>query len=252
MAMVSDLSQALLLKALSPRPCQFYPKIDSTNERGLTLVAEGAPNGSIVVADEQTAGRGRLGRSWYAPAGTALMFSYVLHPNANALTYVGMMGALAVCEAVDSFGTRASIKWPNDVQINGRKLCGVLPEASWQATSLRGVALGIGVNVRVDFETTPFVGTAISLEDVAGKVDRIELLTRLLERLDYWTARLSSDALFQAWGGRLNMLGRRVRVTDTSGTLAGIAETVDRQGALLVRDDKGVLRRMIAGDIALG
>lgn len=250
--MPSDLSQALLLKALSPRPCQYYPKIDSTNERALTLVAEGAPNGSIIVADEQTAGRGRLGRAWFAPAGTALMFSYVLHPNANALTYVGMMGALAVCEAVDSFGARAGIKWPNDVQIDGRKLCGVLPEASWQGTSLRGVALGIGVNVRVEFDATPFVGTAISLENVVGAVDRVDLLSRLLARLDYWTARLSSDALFQAWGGRLNMLGRRVRISDGGGTVTGIAETVDRQGALLLRDDTGVQRRMIAGDIALG
>jgi BirA family biotin operon repressor/biotin-[acetyl-CoA-carboxylase] ligase len=250
--MASDLSQSLLLKALSPRPCQFYPKIDSTNERALLLVAEGAPNGSIVVADEQTAGRGRLGRSWYAPAGTALMFSYVLHPAANALTYVGMMAALSVCEAVESFGARAGIKWPNDVQISGRKLCGVLPEASWQGTSLRGVALGIGVNVRVDFGTTEFVGSAISLEDVVGSVDRMVLLERLLERLDYWTPRLSSDVLFQAWGNRLTMLGRQVRVTDASGTVDGVAETVDRQGALLVRDGKGALRRMIAGDIALG
>jgi len=198
-----------------------------------------------------------MGRVWYAPPNTALMLSYVLHPNANDLTYIGMMGALAVCEAVESLdakagGLQVGIKWPNDVQIDGRKLCGVLPEAAWQGDHLRGVIVGMGVNVRIDFTGTSFENTAISLETAIGSVNRLDLLLRLLERLDHWTERLSSGVLFDAWQARLVMIGKQVSISNANGTVAGIAETVDRQGALLVRDQAGTLQRVIAGDIALG
>jgi BirA family biotin operon repressor/biotin-[acetyl-CoA-carboxylase] ligase len=248
-----DLTTARLQSALRMRPCQYYPTIDSTNERALSLVRDGAPQGSVIVADEQTQGRGRLGRAWFAPPGTALMFSYVMHPRAEALTYIGMMAALSVCETVEALGAKGvGIKWPNDVQIDGLKLCGVLPEAAWQGERLLGVALGIGLNVRVDFAGTPFEGLATSLQDSVGKVDRANLLARLLERLDYWTPRLESDALYEGWRARLVMLGRPVRVTNGGGTTRGVAEDVERQGALLIRDEGGVLRRVIAGDMYLG
>ena len=250
--MATDFSTERLQQALNKRSFQFYPQIDSSNERALLWLADGVPNGGIVIADEQTRGRGRMGRVWYAPPGTALMLSYILHPNPDDLTYIGMMGALAVCEAVDALGVQAGIKWPNDVQIDGRKLCGVLPEASWQDDQLRGVVLGIGMNVRIDFSGTAFETSAISLETVVGAVDRLDLLVCLLDRLDDWSARLSSDDLFEAWRSRLVMLGRQVTVSNTNGTAQGIAEAVDRQGALLLRDDAGNLQRVIAGDIALG
>ena len=255
--MVTDFSLERLQQALKGRSFQYFPQIDSSNERALNWLADGVPSGSLVIADEQTRGRGRLGRIWYAPPNTALMLSYVLHPIAEELSYVGMLGALAVCEAVESFGAKAGglqagIKWPNDVQINGRKLCGVLPEASWQGDQMRGVVLGIGLNVRIDFTGTSFENTAISLETVVATVDRLDLLLRLLERLDDWAARLSSDELFEAWQARLNMIGKQVSIYNTHGTAQGFAEAVDRQGALLVRDQAGTLQRIVAGDIALG
>ncbi len=255
--MLTDFSLERLQQALKGRSFQFYPQIDSSNERALSWLSDGAPSGSLVIADEQTRGRGRMGRVWYAPPNTALMLSYMLHPIPDELTYVGMMGALAVCEAVETLGAKASglqagIKWPNDVQIDGRKLCGVLPEAAWQGDDLRGVVLGMGLNVRIDFTGTLFENTAISLETAVGTVDRVELLLRLLERLDDWALRLSSDDLFEAWQARLIMLGKQVSIANANGRVEGIAETVDRQGALLVRDHAGTLQRVIAGDIALG
>ncbi len=243
-----DLSLERLQAALGQRLFDYYPQIGSTNDRGLAWLAEGASSGSVIVADEQTQGRGRLGRVWYAPPGTALMLSYLLYPSSDDLPFAGMMGALAVCETVEALGAQAGIKWPNDVQIDGRKLCGVLPEASWQDGRLIGALIGIGLNVRIDFTGTPFEQTAISLETAVGQVDRIEVLIRLLDRLDYWSARLSSDDLFDAWRDRLVMLGRRVTINDIS----GVAESVDRQGGLLVRDDGRTLHRLIAGDISLG
>ncbi len=180
------------------------------------------------------------------------MFSYILRPPATMLTYVGMMGALVVCELAESLGVEAGIKWPNDVQIDGRKLCGVLPEACWRGAELRGAVLGIGINVRVDFSQTEFADTAISLETAAGTLDRLLLLQNLLDRLDYWSLRLNSQALYEGWRSRLVMLGRRVSIRRIDGQVEGVAEAVDRNGALLIRSDSGALHRMIAGDIALG
>jgi len=128
----------------------------------------------------------------------------------------------------------------------------VLPEALWQGDHLRGVVLGIGVNVRIDFADTPFENTAISLETAVGSMDRVDLLLRLLERLDDWTTRLSSDELFDSWRARLVTLGKQISIANANGTVRGVAESVDRQGALLVRDETGTLQRVIAGDIALG
>ncbi|MBE2271485.1 MAG: biotin--[acetyl-CoA-carboxylase] ligase [Anaerolinea sp.] len=240
-------------KALTDRPYQFFPSVESTNDLAMVWLNEGTRAGSVIVADEQTRGRGRLGRTWYAPPGTALMMTYILRPAIEDLPYVGMMGALAVCEALRSLGVeRCGIKWPNDVQIDGRKVCGVLPEAAWQNNRLLGVILGVGINIRVDFTGTALETTAISLDTVIPGIDRAELLRRLAARMDFWSQRLSSDDLFERWRGALVMLQRRVSINHVTGTVEGVAESVDRQGALLVRDATGMLRHVIAGDIALG
>ncbi len=242
-----------LENALSDRPYRFFAAVESTNDLAMAWLNEGTSAGSVLVADVQTRGRGRLGRTWFAPPGTALMLSYILHPAIDDLPYIGMMGALSVCEALRSLGVEQSgIKWPNDVQIDGRKVCGVLPEAAWQNNRLLGVILGAGINVRVDFAGTALAGTAISLETVLPRVDRADLLRRIVARLDFWSARLASDELFEQWRGSLVMLKRRVSINHVTGTVEGIAESVDRQGALLVRDSTGRVSRVIAGDIALG
>jgi BirA family biotin operon repressor/biotin-[acetyl-CoA-carboxylase] ligase len=165
-----------------------------------------------------------------------------------------MFGALAVCEVAEQVGAAdVGIKWPNDVQIAGLKVCGVLPEARWDGNRLVGAVLGIGINVSVRFEDSPFATTATSLETVLGKpVSRMELLSHLLERLDYWRGRLDRDELFQAWRDRLNMLNAPITVSNGSIPLEGFAEDVDAEGALLVRDTNGLLQRVMAGDIALG
>lgn len=247
-------SEAGLRDALAPRPLRFYAQVGSTNDVGLAWLGEGARSGSVVIADEQTQGRGRLGRSWYAPAGTALMFSYLLRPDVQALARVGMLGALAVCEALEILGlTDVGIKWPNDVQIGRRKVCGVLPEAAWDGGSLAGVVLGIGINVRVDFTDSPFADSAISLESALAKpVKRTELLKQVLERLDSRASDRNRPALFEAWRERLNMLHQPVSVVSGGNTIEGVAEGVDDDGALLVRGAGGVLRRALAGDIAIG
>jgi BirA family biotin operon repressor/biotin-[acetyl-CoA-carboxylase] ligase len=240
--------------ALHPRPARYFPQVGSTNDLALEWLQQGAPVGAVVIADEQIKGRGRMGRSWYAPPGTALMFSVVLRPSVAEMPRLPMMGAVAVCELMDSMGAEdTSIKWPNDVHLKGRKVCGVLPEAVWTGNSLAGAALGIGLNVRIDFTNTELAGSATSIETAFGhSVDRMELLQALLGWIDHWTTRLSGPELFESWRSRLTTLGQMVSISVADGVVRGIAEAVDNQGGLLVRDSSGRQRRVIAGDIALG
>jgi BirA family transcriptional regulator, biotin operon repressor / biotin---[acetyl-CoA-carboxylase] ligase len=248
--MTHDLSQERIHGIAGGRAFRWLDATQSTNTIGLAWLAEGCAEGSFAAADVQTAGRGRLGRSWYAPPGSALMFTYLFHPPPELAVRATMLGALAVLQTVQALGiTNAGIKYPNDVQAGERKVCGILAEAAWHGRSL-GVALGIGLNVRIDFAGTSLADSAASLETLMGrKLDRADLLARLLDRLDFWRARIAEPALFQAWRGGLNMLGAQVRVSTPDGIAEGIARDVQDDGALLIEDAHGRLGRVIAGDL---
>lgn len=203
-----------------------------------------------MIADEQTKGRGRLGRTWYALPGTSLLFTMIFRLPQSSLPRLTMLGGLAVCETLQHMGIQeVGIKWANDVQIRGRKVAGVLPEAAWDGGKLTGAVLGIGVNVTVDFAASPFRDTAISVQDASdAPIDRLDLLKRILARLDAWVERLESDHLFEAWRGNLNMIGQYVTVEGRRSK----AIRVDDDGALILSDEDGTLHRVIAGDILLG
>jgi BirA family biotin operon repressor/biotin-[acetyl-CoA-carboxylase] ligase len=237
-------------RALGPRPVRFYERADSTNDLALDWLREGAATGSLVIADEQVKGRGRLGRTWYTPPGTALILSVILRPSALHLPQMTMLGGVALTDTLNHLGAPdVGIKWPNDVQLNGRKVSGILPEAVWEGDKLVGVVLGMGVNVRIDFSGSELAQTAISIEPALGRmVNRLDVLADLLSRIDYWYGRL--DTVFAAWKSRLNMLGKLVTVQNAM--ISGWAENVDEQGALLVKDAKGQSHRVVAGDVALG
>jgi BirA family transcriptional regulator, biotin operon repressor / biotin---[acetyl-CoA-carboxylase] ligase len=237
---------------LTPRPLRFYEQADSTNDLALDWLRAGAAAGSVVVTDEQIKGRGRLGRTWYTPPGTALILSVILRPKVEYLGQITMLGAVAIAELLEHLGTTdVGIKWPNDVLLHGKKVSGVLSEAVWNGDKLQGSVLGMGINVRIDFTGTELAHTAASIEPSLGHVvDRLDLLVDLLGRVDYWYERLQTGALFDAWKSRLNMLGKMVTVQQ--GTLHGLAELVDQSGALMVRDEMGTLHRVVAGDIGLG
>ena len=203
---------------------------DSTNERAKALAAAGAPHGTLVTATEQTAGRGRQGRSWLAEAGAAVLMSVVLRPPPEALP---LAAAVAVAEAVPA---ETAIKWPNDVLVGGRKLAGILvegrPQEGW-------VVLGIGLNVS---------GIPDEVGDIAASLegaDRDEVLHALLERLD---ARLSSplDEVLDEWRRRDALLGQEIGWDGGSGVAAGI----DSDGALLVDTDDGRVA-LVAGEVHL-
>lgn len=243
-----------VVERLHPRAVRYFSSIGSTNDEALAWMAAGAPTGAVVITDEQVKGKGRLGRVWHTPAGSALIVSVILRPQVKALSQITMMGALAIYDVVKLLGCDdVGIKWPNDVQLCGRKVSGVLPEAVWEDGLLSGVVLGMGINVSIDFQNTELAQKAISIEPVLGKsVDRLDLLSSLLRQVDYWADRLGSLELFETWKNRLVTLGRDVQVQTAERIVSGFAEMVDQDGALWVRQADGHVERVIAGDIALG
>ncbi len=252
------LNESRLRAALGTRPFRFALQTGSTNDLARQWALDGAPAGSVVVAEEQTAGRGRFGRSWSAPAGSALLASVILRPDAppGHLPRLTMVGAVSVADVLAELAPgQVSLKWPNDVLLTGRKVAGILPEAIWEGERLSAVVLGIGLNVRVDFTGTPLADRAISVEAVTGvTIDRAALLAALLSRVDHWSARLGDPALSATWRDRLSTLGQRVAASSAdgqTGRIVGLALDVDADGALLLQTDDGLTQRIVAGEVTL-
>ena len=243
------LSEAILQQKLA-QPFRYFPRVASTNDLAKSWLMEGGPDGAAVVADEQVSGRGRSGRAWRTPPNAALALSVVLRPPAAQIARINMIGAISVFDLAAQVGCKAiGIKWPNDIQVEDRKISGILVENVWMQEALRGVVLGIGVNVRVDFSQTDLREKAVSLEDVAGRpLDRAELIRILLERVEFWYQRIDADEVYDTWRSRLNMLGCPVVAEGISGR----ALDVTAEGALLVEDHLGGLHKITAGDVIAG
>ena len=243
---MNDLSHEILQNQLT-RPFKYFEAVGSANDIARLWLDEGAPDGAVVIANEQRRGRGRKGRRWHTPPNTALALSIILRPPPQCLSRISLIGALSVYDLAKHVGCAdVGIKWPNDVQVNRRKVGGILPEVAWERGKPRGAVLGIGLNVRVDFSRTAFKNTAISLETAASRpLNRAQLIDHLLRRVDSWYGLIASDALFAAWKNRLNMLGRRVKTE----AVEGLALDVQSDGSLLVRDDSGRIHSALAGDL---
>jgi BirA family biotin operon repressor/biotin-[acetyl-CoA-carboxylase] ligase len=224
------------------RPRLHYRVLDSTNERAKQLAGEGAPHGALVTADEQTAGRGRQGRRWTAPPGSALLMSVLLRGLEKRHALLPLTASVAVCEAVE---VPCAIKWPNDVWIEGRKLAGILvegrPQEGW-------AVLGIGLNVGIEEQQFPaeLRDSATSLSMAGAAPPRDELLELLLNSLDAWVEAPAGEIL-EAWRERDALLGSEVRWEGGEGTAAGIEDS----GALLVDTADGRVA-LDAGEVHLG
>ena len=234
----------------------FRRQVGSTNDIARQLAEEHAPEGTIVIAEEQTAGRGRMGRTWESPPGVSLMQSILFRPNietglANRLVMAVGLAAAEACEAVAD--VRIDVKWPNDLQIGGMKVAGILPESALVGDRLAWVVVGIGINVNQEFAADhPLAGTATSLRMAAGReIDRLALLRETLVRLAVWYGRIGDDALHGAWAARCVTLGRRVRVQVGDRVIEGLAEGLDPAGALWVQGDEGQRRRVSAGEATI-
>jgi BirA family transcriptional regulator, biotin operon repressor / biotin---[acetyl-CoA-carboxylase] ligase len=245
------------------RQVEYRPSVGSTNDLAKQLARAGASEGLLVLADEQTAGKGRLGRSWSTPPGSALAMTLVLRPalppyHAPRITLVA---AVAVAEAVRAeTGLPAGIKWPNDLQVGGRKLCGILTEMEAEMERIAFVVCGMGLNVNLAREAMPpeFRESATSLMAELGRpVARAPLVRAIMARFEEAYDQLLSGRLGQVldrWRELSVTLGRQVAVLSVTGapTVDGIAEDLDADGALLVRESgTGTLHRVMAGEVTL-
>jgi BirA family biotin operon repressor/biotin-[acetyl-CoA-carboxylase] ligase len=220
-----------LVRALAPEGwrVEVLPTAGSTNEVVAERARQGEPPGLVVVAEEQTSGRGRMDRTWVSPPRAGLTFSVLLHPSPDHLGWVSLLGGLAVARALrDQGGVDAVLKWPNDVLVGDRKVCGLLAQAVTGPDGL-AVVLGIGLNVTTRREELPIPqATSLALEG-AATTDRDTLLRAVLRRMTFTTAdRDSYRALCRT-------VGREVQVSLPGGALVqGLAEGVDEQGRLVV------------------
>jgi len=208
----------------------------------------------VVIAERQTAGRGRLKRTWFAPEGN-IAFSVVLYPRLTDLPSLIMLASLAVTHSIEAVtGVRCQIKWPNDVLINGRKVCGILIETDVRKEEVNYAIIGIGINVNLspsDFLEIESTATSLSKE-IGKKVPQLTLVRTLLLELDrLYSALRARKSLYEEWRDNLVTLGRHVRATSNEGIQEGIAESVDPGGSLWLRTHDGRLVRIVAGDVTL-
>jgi BirA family biotin operon repressor/biotin-[acetyl-CoA-carboxylase] ligase len=249
------------LKALPLGELHIYPEVGSTNLEAEKLIRAGAPPFSLVLADSQTAGKGRGERSWITRPGQALAFSWILYPEKGriqpeTLGRISGLGALAVAETLqDRYGLISEIKWPNDVLVGGQKIAGILVEVHWQGCQLLDVILGIGINVGLESipADSQFNFPASSLEAASGKeIDRLELLIDVLDSLVKWYRRLAEPSLINAWNDRLAYKNELVSLNSPKGSLAeGRLSGVGEDGSLILTSSLGESRHFHSGEIQL-
>jgi BirA family biotin operon repressor/biotin-[acetyl-CoA-carboxylase] ligase len=253
---MDETSLASRLSGLPLGGIRYFDSIGSTNDEALAWVEEGASDLSLVIADEQTAGRGRLKRKWLTPRGTALAFSLILHAAGRShLTRTVGAAALAISDACSALGLDSTIKWPNDLLLNGRKVAGILIETHWSGDLMKAFVIGMGVNVLKRSTPPPeeLQFPAISIEEALGSIpDREELIREILSAFLSHLAGLSSDEFLATWERKLAYRGEQVQVrandlSPITGELLGL----EADGALRLRDEHGHHVLVHAGDLSL-
>jgi BirA family biotin operon repressor/biotin-[acetyl-CoA-carboxylase] ligase len=256
---VDRLQEGLQTKRFG-RSILFRREVGSTNDWAKELARLGAEEGTVAIAETQTAGRGRLGRKWISPRG-GLWFSVVLRPKTNPSEAVGLVfvAGLAVAEVLqEKYGLKVETKWPNDVLVNGKKVCGALAEMNTKGRAVNFVVLGFGLNANFLVEKVfpkSLEKAATSLEKELGqKVQLEELFKALLEKLESKYNQCAKSGLvflLADWKKHAGFLGRKVEVRSGSEKLLGVALDVDSVGALVLRLEDGATKRVLAGDVSL-
>jgi BirA family transcriptional regulator, biotin operon repressor / biotin---[acetyl-CoA-carboxylase] ligase len=253
-----DLISRLPVQRVIGRDIQVFQQTTSTNDVVEKLARDGVPEGVVVFAESQTKGRGRLGRKWISPPEQGLWFSVLLRPQLPpaSVTQLTIAAATAVARAIRTQSSLApQIKWPNDILVSGKKVAGILTELSAELDQVRYVVIGIGVDVNVMEFPPDLDGSATSLALEAGRrFVRGEMAAAILAELDADYARIKRGefaALAEEWEQHCITLGRRVHIHIGDRTVSGRAESLDNDGALLLRTDHGHLERIVGGDVTL-
>jgi BirA family biotin operon repressor/biotin-[acetyl-CoA-carboxylase] ligase len=251
---VDGLRRALSGQVVGSR-VYYHALLSSTMDETRRLAAQGEPEGAVVFAEEQTSGRGRFSRVWISPPGLNLSFSVLFRPEKEKLPYINMAAALAVCDtAADLAGLTATIKWPNDVRVGGKKLSGILVETEVVGNEIDHAVVGIGMNVNLDAGRYPEIAdiaTSLKIED-GREFDRSRALQLVLEHLDRYYAQIRSGrSLTTEWAAKMDTLGMFVRIGWRDKIIEGTAEAVDDQGNLILRQPDGSTIEVVAGEVTL-
>lgn len=240
------------------RNVSYFDKTGSTNREAKELAGKGAPEGTLVVTEEQTGGRGRLGRGWFTPYALGIWCSLILRPEVHPTEAppVTMLAAVALARAIkDSTGIAVGIKWPNDLLVQGKKICGILTEMNAEMDRVNYLVVGMGINVNIVEFPEELKEIATSLKIEAGThLSRRLLLQKLLLQFEnlykLWLIEGFKPVL-KDWKEKCVTLNCPVRVTSARESWEGWAEDVDDTGALLLRLPDGSLRQVLAGDVSL-
>jgi BirA family biotin operon repressor/biotin-[acetyl-CoA-carboxylase] ligase len=240
----------------------LFAEVSSTNDYLRDLAARGAREGTVVVAESQSRGRGRLGQRWFSPPGVNIYASVLFRPaiGTDEVLPFSFIASLALVEAIEALGRPAAIKWPNDVLVDGKKVAGTLVDCGVRGAAVDYVILGVGVNVNVGMAALrdalgPAAQFSTSLSEALGHdIDRNALLAAWLDRLEAWRLRWKTEgaaALQKAWADRDILTGRRVEVRGEGGTFEGRVLGLAPSGSLVVLDTLGRRHRITTEEVRL-
>ncbi len=231
-----------------------FDTVTSTMDEAFRLGMDGAPEGTVVCAEAQSKGRGRLGRNWMSPKGKGIYCSIILRPKfaPAQMAQLTLMTAVALTEAViKSTGVKPSIKWPNDLLVGQKKLAGILTELRAEMDQVKFVVIGVGLNVNAQIKE--LVPEATSLKIEAGdNLHRVAVLQEILRSIEKWYGQLKKgqfDLVIEHWKKHSSTLKSRVKVSEPGGSIEGIAVDLDKDGGLLIRQDSGMVVKKMAGDV---
>jgi BirA family biotin operon repressor/biotin-[acetyl-CoA-carboxylase] ligase len=247
------LSRGLKTRCIAKKLLVF-PVLTSTMDAARREAAGGAPEGTAIVAERQTAGRGRLKRTWYTSEGN-IAVSIVLYPPKEYLHSLIMLASLTVLNTIETVtGIDCQLKWPNDVLVNGKKVCGILIETKTHIDRLEYAIIGIGINVNMKMDEYPdLLLTATSLSEEANKTfSRATLLRNLFTELErLYLGMLSGKSLYTDWRSKLSTIGKEVRIQSDDLILEGRAESVNEDGSLILKLEDGSYKKITIGDVSL-
>ncbi|MFH0826567.1 MAG: biotin--[acetyl-CoA-carboxylase] ligase [Candidatus Omnitrophota bacterium] len=248
-----EVTRDLGTRILAKKVC-YFDSLASTMDVAMKLALDGSPEGTLVIAESQTQGRGRMGRSWFSPKYKGIYFSLILRPEMlpSRASLLTLFCAVSLCEAIKKIcDLEAGIKWPNDIWLSNRKIGGILTELSAEMDAINFVIIGVGLNVNNDKKS--LVSGATSLKEHKGEsVNRIELLQEILKRIEANYLMLQEkegEGLLEKARAYSLTIGRRVRVSVKKEQVEGVALGIDTDAGLLLRKDSGVVEKVMAGDV---
>jgi len=252
-----DIGIGLNTDIIGKQKIWHYDSLKSTNNRAYELAEKGEPEGTLVVAETQTSGKGRLGRKWISPKGGGIYFSLILRPDmeTDKVPVITLVAAVSIQKAIKKIcGINAGIKWPNDILIGDKKVCGILCEIKAQPDMVNFLILGVGINVNTPLKKIPPPATSLKKE-TSRSISRIKLMRQILTEIekDYLKLKKNGFKTLRTECKKLStVLKKRIKVNEHYHIVEGIAVDIDEKGALIIRTKTGEKKRIFSGDVNIG